>query len=316
MIKRFIGVSLIVAVFLFLGACNNKINNSNDSSTTIKEDTNNKVSVVVSFNPLREFAEAVGKDKISIKVIVPEGTEPHDFEPKPRDMESIEKAQVFVYNGLGMEVWVEKTLTAVNNKALEIVEASKGAEVIKSTDEQQGEEAGEENGQVGYDPHIWLSLKEAKNSAKNIKDALVKVDSQNKNFYEENYKEFAAKLDELYNEYKKKFETVSNKNFVTGHAAFAYLCRDFGLKQNSVEDVFAEGEPTPKKMKNLIDYSKSNNIKVIFMEELASPKVSETLAKEVGAKVEKIYTIESREDNKNYLESMRENLEKIYNSLR
>ncbi|MNI94063.1 Periplasmic solute binding protein family protein [compost metagenome] len=52
------------------------------------------------------------------------------------------------------------------------------------------------------------------------------------------------------------------------------------------------------------------------MEELASPKVSETLAKEVGATVEKIYTIESKEDNKNYIESMRDNLEKIYKSLK
>ncbi|MCM8711477.1 metal ABC transporter substrate-binding protein [Clostridium sp. SYSU_GA19001] len=289
-----------------LGACNNKIGNSNEISTTIKDENNSKVSVVVSFNPLREFVEAVGKDKISVKVMVPEGMEPHDFEPKPRDMESLSKAQVFIYNGLGMEAWAEKTLTAVDNKSLEIVNASKNAEVIKNEEVEHGE----------YDPHIWLSLKEAKILAKNIKDALVKVDSANKAFYEENYNEFATKLDELYNEYKKKFETVSNKNFVTGHAAFAYLCRDFGLKQNSVEDVFAEGEPTPKKMKDLVDYSKNNNIKVIFMEELASPKVSETLAKEVGAKVEKIYTIESREDNKDYLESMKDNLEKIYNSLK
>ncbi|WP_434062144.1 metal ABC transporter substrate-binding protein [Clostridium caldaquaticum] len=306
MIKKFIKAALIIIMSSCLGACNNKIGNSNEISTTIKDENNSKVSVVVSFNPLREFVEAVGKDKISVKVMVPEGMEPHDFEPKPRDMESLSKAQVFIYNGLGMEAWAEKTLTAVDNKSLEIVNASKNAEVIKNEEVEHGE----------YDPHIWLSLKEAKILAKNIKDALVKVDSANKAFYEENYNEFATKLDELYNEYKKKFETVSNKNFVTGHAAFAYLCRDFGLKQNSVEDVFAEGEPTPKKMKDLVDYSKNNNIKVIFMEELASPKVSETLAKEVGAKVEKIYTIESREDNKDYLESMKDNLEKIYNSLK
>ncbi len=76
------------------------------------------------------------------------------------------------------------------------------------------------------------------------------------------------------------------------------MCRDFGLKQNSVEDVFAGGEPTPQKLKELVELSKKNKIKVIFMEELASPRVSETLATEVGAKVQKIYTIESNEDNK------------------
>ena len=257
-----------------------------------------KVSVVVSFNPLREFAAAVGGDKVQIKVIVPEGMEPHDFEPKPRDMETISKAKIFVYNGLGMEGWVEKTLIAIDNISLEVVDASQGAELIES------------------DPHIWLSLKEAKNEAKNIKEALVKVDSLNKDYYEKNYAAYAAKLDTLYEEYKAKFNSITNKDFVTGHAAFAYLCRDFGLKQSSVEDVFAEGEPTPQKMEEMIEFSKANNIKVIFTEELASPEVSKTIARELGAKVEKIYTIESKEDNKDYIESMRDNLEKIYSSLK
>ena len=296
MFKKVISSLTLIFMLGTLTACKNQSTNTAEA-----KQNNQKIDVVVSFNPLKEFAEAVGKDKIEVKVIVPEGTEPHDFEPKPRDMEIINKAKVFVYNGLGMESWVEKTLGALDNKNLNIVEASKGAELIKDKN---------------YDPHTWLSLREAKTEARNIKDALVKVDTANKDYYEKNYEDFSKKLDDLYNDYKKKFDTVTNKNFVTGHAAFAYLCRDFGLEQKSVEDMFAEGEPTPQKMKELVDFSKQNNIKTIFMEELASPKVSETLAKEVGAKVEKIYTIESKEDDKDYLQSMKDNLEKIYNSLK
>jgi len=129
-------------------------------------------------------------------------------------------------------------------------------------------------------------------------------------------KDFSTQLDALFNEYKTKFDGLTNKGFVTGHAAFGYLCRDFDLNQTSAEDVFSEGEPTAQKMKDLIDYCKENQIKTVFMEELASPKVSETLAKEVNATVEKIYTIESNELNKNYIETMRENLDRIYNSLK
>jgi zinc transport system substrate-binding protein len=217
-----------------------------------------------------------------------------------------------------MEEWVEKTLDAVKNKNLNILVASDNMDPIKNTDEHEGgdehEEEGHEHGE--FDPHTWLSLQSAKIEAENIKNALVKVDEANKDFYEDNYKKFAAELDTLYNDYKAKFDSVSNKVFVTGHAAFGYLCRDFGLEQNSVEDVFAEGEPTPQKLEKLIEYSKTHKVKTIFMEELASPKVSETLAKEVGATVEKIYTIESKEDNKNYIESMKDNLEKIYKSLK
>ena len=116
--------------------------------------------------------------------------------------------------------------------------------------------------------------------------------------------------------YEDQFAKAPHKNFVTGHAAFAYLCRDFGLEQNSVEDVFAEGEPNAAQLAELIKYCKENNITTIFAEEMASPEVSKTLASEVGAKVETIYTIESNEDNKTYLERMYENLTKIAASLK
>ena len=171
-----------------------------------------------------------------------------------------------------------------------------------------------EHGQ--YDPHYWLSLKGAENGAKNIKDALVKIDPANKSKYESNYSSFYSRLEKLFKDYKAKFNSVKKKNIVTGHAAFAYFSRDFGLVQNSVEDTFAEGEPSAKKLAELIDYCKKNNVKTIFVEDMVSPKVSETLAKEVGAKAVQIYTIESKEDNKDYLQSMKDNLDKIYNSLK
>jgi zinc transport system substrate-binding protein len=290
-------------------ACGNGSVSSSNNSAAQKE-TQGKIQVVVSFNAMREFVEAVGKDKVEVKTIIPNGTEPHEFEPKPKDLENLNKAKVFVYNGLGMESWVDKSVKAADNKELVVVEASKGFDTIKNTDEDEIKEHGES------DPHTWISLKGAEFEAKNIKEALVKVDPSNKDYYEKNYEDFSTKLSSLKDDYKKKFDTVTNKNFVTGHAAFAYLCRDFGLKQNSVEDVFAEGEPTTKKMEELIKYCKENKIKTIFVEDMVSPKVSETLAKEVGAKVEKIYTVESKEDNKDYVQSMKDNFELIYNSLK
>jgi zinc transport system substrate-binding protein len=304
-LKKIITVILSACIISTLVGCSKPTIAKNED----KQGDQSKIQVVVAFNPLKQFAKAVGKDKIEVKTIIPEGVEPHDFEPKIRDMEDISKAGLFVYTGFGMESWIEKTLSSIDNKNLVVVDSSIGVDPIKTA----GEEI-KEHGQ--YDPHIWLSLREAKIQTKNIKDALVKADVINKDFYEKNFEEFSKELDKLYNEYKTKFHGVTNKNFVTGHAAFGYLCRDFGLLQNSVEDVFAEGEPTPQKLKALVELSKKNEIKVIFMEELASPRVSETLAKEVGAKVQKIYTIESNEENKSYMQSMEENLSNIYNSLK
>jgi zinc transport system substrate-binding protein len=312
-VKKILSFILILSNIIFFTACSAQ----NKESFSSK---NEKVKVVVSFNPLKEYLKAIGKDKVEITSIIPEGAEPHDFEPKIRDMESIGNADIFVYNGFGMESWVDKTLNNIDNKELVVVEASKNVTPLKNNeleDEHNGEHKGKHDHEhEQYDPHTWLSINAAIKQSEVIKDALVKVDSKNKNYYENNYKDFKESLEKLYNEYKNKFESVKAKHFVTGHAAFGYLCRDFNLEQNSVENVFAEGEPTTKKMQELIDYCKKNNIKTVFLEENVSEDVSKTLAKEVGAKVEKIYTLAKSVDNKGYVEVMKYNLEKIYESLK
>jgi zinc transport system substrate-binding protein len=261
-----------------------------------------RVHVAVSFNPMAELAAAVGGDKIDIYTIVPDGSEPHDFELKARDIQAVSEAEIFIYNGAGMESWAQAAVSASENSTLIEVDASTGCDLIT-------------NGGVA-DPHLWLSLKMARIQAQSIKDALVQADPDNREYYEGNYSAFSGEIDELYAEYKAKFDALSNKNFVTGHAAFAYFCRDFGLRQSSVEDVFAEGEPTARKIAELVEFCRENNVDTVFMEELASPKVSETLANEIGAKVERIYTLESSEGNDSYLSGMRKNLSLVYESLR
>lgn len=298
--KKLFKIIVPLCMMIFLSSCVNKKAPENNNDQAEK-----KIFVVSSFNAMTEFAMAIGGDKIDITTIVPSGIEAHDFEPKAKDMKNMSKADLFIYNGLEMEHWAQDILKSVDNKNLVVVEASKGADLIKSSKEES-----KEHGQ--FDPHVWLSLKEAKVEANNIKEALVNIDSSNKEYYEENYKRFEKELDTLKDEYQNKIQPLKNKTFVTGHAAFAYLCRDFGLQQYSVEDVFAEGEPTSQKIKELVEIGKKINLKTVFMEENASPKVSETLAREIGAKADTINTLESEG---NYIETMRANLQKIYDSL-
>ena len=270
---------------------------SNNSQTTTKED-DKKVNIMVSIYPLKEFADKIAGDKAEVSCMVPDNMEPHDYEPKTKDFESLVKSDAFIYNGLGLESWVDQVNSVIADKDILIVDSSEGIDVRKEDDV--------------IDPHCWLSLKESQKQAENIKNTLVKVDEKNKDYYQGNYDKFISELESLYNDYKIKFDGVANKNFVTGHAAFGYLCRDFGLQQKSVENLFAEGEPTPKQLQELVSFCKENNIKTIFSESLASPKVSQTLANEVGAEVVPILTLESNEDDKSYIEAMKYNLEEIY----
>lgn len=310
MLKRSKMFKVLTSIFLFACTIATFSGCNSTSTQTNAQKSQSKLRVVVSFNAMKEFASAIGKDKVDISTITPDGTEPHDFNPTAKDLKNLSDAKVFIYNGFGMESWESKAVNSANNKNLIVVDASKGLTPIKNADNETIKEDGQ------YDPHIWISLKGAKSESLNIKNALIKADPSNKDFYEKNYKDFSKQLDDLFNEYNPKFQQVKNKSFVTGHAAFAYLSRDFGLKQNSVEDVFADGEPSTKKLKQLVDYCKANKIKTIFVEDMVSPKVSTTLAKEVGAKAEKIYTIESKEDNKDYIQSMKYNLDVIYKSLK
>ena len=289
------GVLAAIASIMLIGC------GSSSNTNTTNEENKDKVNIMVSVYPLKEFADKIAGDKAEISCMVPENMEPHDYEPKTKDFEALTKSDAFIYNGLGLETWVDSVNSAIGDKDIRIVDSSDGVDVRKEGD--------------SIDPHSWLSLKEAQKQPENIKNTLVEIDEKNKDYYQENYDVFVSELESLYNEYKEKFDGISHKDFVTGHAAFGYLCRDFGLNQKSVENLFAEGEPTPRQLQELVMFCKDNNIKTVFSESLASPKVSETLANEVGAQVVPILTLESSEDDKSYIEAMKYNLEEIYKCL-
>jgi zinc transport system substrate-binding protein len=215
---------------------------------------------------------------------------------------------VFVYNGFGLETWAPKAIEAAQNKKMITVDSSEGAEAIKL----EGAEAAEHG---GTDPHLWISLSGAKVQTRNIAKGLSAADPAHAAAYAKNADAFIAQLDKLYAEYGEKMKNAPSKIIVTGHAAFGYLCRDFSIEQYSVEDVFASGEPTAKQLSSLVEFAREKKVKTIFVEEMVSPAVSQTLANEVGAKVKTIYTMESAEDGKSYLERMRDNLDAIAISL-
>lgn len=267
-----------------------------DSAQNQSKNNSDGVKVLVSFHAMEELVKLVGDEKVEVETVIPEGTEAHDFEPTTKDVKELSKSKLFIYNGLGMEHWVENFL---KNSNIEVVEVSDNVNTIK-------------NDGVA-DPHIWLGLEDAIVELDNIKNALIKVDSENSTYYEKNYENAKKELQSLHDEYKSKFDSIENKKFVTGHKAFGYLCREFGLEQVAIQGVFAEGEPSPAKLAELVTYCKDNNIKTVFAEEIGSTKVAETLAREAGAKVETIETFEGEGD---YVKDMRENLEKIYEALK
>jgi zinc transport system substrate-binding protein len=304
MVKKLVALLVCATLALGMTACGTSGN---------EKDAEGKIRVMVSFNALKEFAEAVGGDKVTVTAMIPDGTEAHDFELKAQDLAALSEADIFVYNGLGMESWAEKAVEAAGSEKLIVVVASEGAELIERSEDDSNDHDGEEEGH--YDPHVWLSVQGAVAEAENIKNALIQADPENKAYYEANYEAFVSQLEAIFAEYAPKFNELKKKSFVTGHAAFGYLCRDFGLEQKSVMDIYAGGEPSAQQLANLVEYCRQNGVTTIFAEEMASPAVSQTLANEVGARVQTIFTMETGEDGRSYLERMEDNLKRIYESL-
>ena len=260
-----------------------------------------KVNVTVSISPVKEFTELIGGDKVKVTSLIADNVEPHDVDLKPRDFEKLTKSELFIYNGLGMEDWLEQVKEQISEDKIKYVDTSENGNPIKT------------DGKT--DPHQWLSLKEAINQCNNIKNALEEVDPENKTYYEENYEKVKTDFEELYNEYLPKFQSLEHKNFVTSHEAFGYLCRDFGLEQQALNDLFGEGELTAKKIEDLVKYCNDNGVTTIFSEEEDSQKEANTLAKEINGEVKPLYTLETKVEGKSYLEVMKINLEEIYDSM-
>lgn len=289
------------------------------------------LNVLVTFDAIYEIASAVGGGRVSIEKIMPDGAEAHDFEPQAKDLAALSSADMLIVNGLGFDSWAEKAASASSNAELLYVDASAGVEPIGlSESEDDGRDSNEPGGEEGtlsssnshsshihgsYDPHIWLSPVCCAIMAENIRDAFCVCDPDGAEVYTSCCSEFTKSLNDLFAEYSVRFSGLEKRTIVTGHAVFAYLCRDFDLRQNSVEGVFAEGEPSAKALASLIGFCLDNGITTILTEHLASPLVAETLAAEAGAVVDEIYTMEGAEGGATLLERMSSNLDTIYRAL-
>lgn len=293
-----------------------------------EEVVSDKIKVVTSNYPMYDFTKRIAGDTLEVVNLVPPGTEPHDWEPSVQDIAQLEEAKAFIYNGAGMETWVEKVLESLNNKELLVVEASQRVDLLKAEEheeehhhehEYEHEHEGHEehhHHHGEWDPHVWLSLRAAQVEMENIKNLLVEVNPEQKEVYEENYQKAIKEFQSLDEEYKTALSSFKGKEIVVAHEAFAYLCRDYDLHQLGIEGVFADSEPSPAKMKEIIDFVKEHQVKVIFFETLASPKVAEAIAKETGASTDMLNPLEGLTEEeiaagKDYLSVMRENLESL-----
>ncbi len=267
--KKFISfflvfIALILIILVFVLANKNK---------SVEQTNSSKLQITASFYPLYFFASQIAGDRAQVYNITPAGAEPHDYEPTPQDIVRIENSQILILNG-AVEAWGDKIRDSLQGKKTLVVVAGQGILNRQLTEE----------GKTSTDPHVWLDPKLAKIEIARILDGLNKIDPTNKNIYSQNASTLNSKLDDLDKSFKQGLASCQKKDIVTSHAAFAYMGKEYGLNQVAIAGISPDEEPSAQKMAEISDFVKKNDIKYIFFESLVSPKLSETIAQETGAK--------------------------------
>ena len=282
---------IIIAIFIlsFLISCSNASKSNTDSI--------DKIQVYASIYPIYDFAKKIGGDKIDVYNMTETGAEPHDFEITSKDMANLSKASLFIYNGGGMEYWVDTVKDSI--KDIKYIEASLGI----PNDE--------------LDPHFWLSPIKAKKEMENIKNAFIEIDSDNADYYNSNYNVYAARLNDLDNTFRNYLSNIKNTNLVVTHPAFGHFCKEYSLNQVAI----ARDEADPKAMSETITFIKNNNVEAIFYEDFSSSKLVDSIAKETGVKIYTLNPIESLSEEyinsgEDYFSVMEKNFEALTNGLK
>jgi zinc transport system substrate-binding protein len=251
---------------------------------------------------LLEFTKQIGGNRVEVSSLVPIGIEPHDFDPTIRQIQNAETADILIYNGAGLEKWIEK----INVKSK--VDASQNLSLLNSN--------GEDKSGM-YDPHVWLDPVLAKGQVESIRNALMNADPLNAKYYSENANKFIEKLDKLDDDIRGELLDCKKHDFISFHNSFSYFAKRYGLNQHSIYGLSPEGEILPQKLQQIIQLAKDKAINTIYSESLIDPRFANVVAEEIpNGKVMVLSPIEGinqKEQNQGigYLDKMYENIKSL-----
>jgi zinc transport system substrate-binding protein len=280
-----IGSVLVLLVAAVVIALTSSAGNGNGSSS-------GQTDVVVAFYPIAFAAEQIDPSA-DVKNLTPPGAEPHDLEVTPQDVQDLQSADLVLLMGQGFQPQLEKA-------------AGQGAagKVVKLLDTPGlGVKPG--------DPHVWLDPPRFEKLVTRIGGELGDPDAA---------EELNVKVAALDREYRAGLANCKRHEIVTSHEAFNYLAEDYGLQQVAITGISPEAEPTPAALQAAVDAVRKTGATTVFTEPLVSPKLSETVARETGAKTDTLNPIEGltpdeQSKGEDYFSVMRENLAALRQAL-
>jgi zinc/manganese transport system substrate-binding protein len=269
--------------------------------------------VVASTSIIADLVRKVSGDRIEVKALVGPNGDAHVYSPTPGDAKEIAAAAVVFVNGLGLEGWLPRLVSAAGTKA-PVVVVARGVPARRMPDE-------EHPGRSVTDPHAWQSIADAKIYVANIRDGLVAADPAGKAAYEANAQAYLAKLDDLDKEVRTAIASIpaERRKIITTHDAFGYFGAAYGMSFIAPEGVSTDSEPSAKDVARIIRKIKQQKIPAVFLENVSDPRLIEQIARETGAAIGgKLYSdalSEPAGPAATYIDMMRHNVREFAKAL-
>jgi len=276
--SKYLVVIFIIILIFSLTAC---ADNNADS----------KLLVAVTIAPQKNFVEAVGGKKVEVVTMIPPGNSPGNYAPSPKEYIKFSDADIYFSIGVPADKVNILPRTRDFNEKIEIIRLDE--EVAKKIDDRYFAPG-------KRDPHIWLSPERVKVMIDIIAIELSEKDKEHADFYQENAKKYKSKLNKVDNEIKDIMQNLNNKSFIIYHPSFGYFADEYGLEMIAIEK---DGkEATAKRLQEIIDRARKENIKVVFYQKEIDSRQSEAIAEEIGGKTVQIEPL--AEDYLNNLKKM------------
>ena len=290
--KALVLVTIILSIFIGLMLTPNDI----------QED---KPYIAVTNFALYEISSEIVKEKIKIINLIPFGVEVHSYRPSVKTMTLISKAKLFVFNGISMEPWIKKEFSNQMDMSMFVN--------LRDACDQHDHE-GHHHSKEDFDPHYWLDLKNMQTMTEVLNTKLGKLFPQEAEVFSANAKIYIKKLKKLDEQYKEALSECKKREIVVNHNAFAYLGTRYDFYTHAITGLSADEQVSAKKMKEITDLVKNENITTIFFESFVSDKVALTIANETGAEVSSLQplaNVTKEEAQKGYIKLMQDNLKKL-----
>lgn len=296
----------------------------------VKQQDNSKINIVTTVFASFDFARQVAGDNANITLLIKPGSESHSYEPTPKDIIAIEECDIFIYTGGENDTWLDYILNTVDNDDIKII---KMLDLVEKYEEEHVEgmeghhhshehDHSHEEGAEEWDEHVWTDPLNAIKISEKIKDVLCETDVNNKERYEENFRQYSDELMRLDSEFESIVEKSERHELVFGDRfPLRYFVEAYGLDYYAAfPGCAAESEPSAKTVAFLIDKVKEDKIPIVFKIELSNGNIANAIANDAGVKVMTFYTCHnvSRSDfdkGETYISLMRRNLDTLREAL-